>query len=230
MSYIIKEVEADFSFYFDGDCFNENAGDFGYTVFCIYYDRQTYCGLNKEAYAEIEDEMNNVFYEIEEGIGYSYKNVKEVMTDYKLPYSPKNAHILKQLVDSAYNSYCPDQIDIFCKYLQIKTGKKWESLRVTGYCQGDVVDVIYCPSFNSADNMEILGNLFLGCGKEFGVIEIDENGNEIDSCYGYYVADCQTYKPTEYKRIVCEYVGIDETDAKLQIISGYHNVADYVEY
>lgn len=60
----------------------------------------------------------------------------------------------------------------------------------------------------------------MGCGKEFCVIDVDEDGNETDKCYGYIIADCQAWKDEDYKRLVCEWAGIDEEETRLEMIDG----------
>ena len=79
-----------------------------------------------------------------------------------------------------------------------------------------IITIIYCKDYYS--NPQIEAEIFLGCAKEFCVIETDEAGNEIDSCYGYYVADCQVKNDHDYKKLVCEYACIDEEETELQLI------------
>lgn len=224
--YIIREVqEPDFSIYFDGDTFSEGAGDYGYNVFCItnHYGNY-YSGLNEDAFKDITKEMDAVIDEIDGIINAwsYYTSVKEVMTDYHLQYSPRSAHALKLLIDE--NNY----IEQLCGYLTIKTGKIWTSRAAHGYCQGDYADVVYCKDFYTDNEIDIIGELYLGCGKEFCLINLDDNGKEIDSCYGYFVADCQGYNPVDYKTIVCDMEGIDYQDATLELIERIETIHNAV--
>lgn len=214
--YIIREVqEPDFSIYFDGDTFSEGAGDYGYNVFCITSHYGHYSsGLNDKAFEDIAKEMDAVLEEID-GIINSwsyYKNIKEVMTDYRLNYSPRSAHALKILLNEN------DYIEQLCGYLSIKTGKTWTSRAARGYCQGDYADVVYCKDFYTDNEIDIIGDLYLGCGKEFCLITLNNAGIEIDSCYGFFVADCQGHTLNDYKMIVCDMDGIDYDDATLEVI------------
>lgn len=60
----------------------------------------------------------------------------------------------------------------------------------------------------------------MGCGKEFCVIDVDEGGNETDECYGYIIADCQARQDEDYKKLVCEWDGINEEETRLEMIDG----------
>jgi hypothetical protein len=215
--YIIREIESDatdFSIYFDGDCFNENAGGYNYNVFVI--GDRSFCAYNADAYKEAVKEMDDVINNVDDIINKEseYENIIELCEDYKIPYSSDNEKALTALATRDY-----DEKALLCDYLSIKTGKKWINTLYRGYCQGDYIYVIYCEDVHSKELMDIFGNLFLGCGKEFCVLEMDENNEEVDSCYGYFVADCQvSFDPMEYKKIVCENAGIDEKETVLEMV------------
>lgn len=227
IKYRIREIEPesyDFRFYFDGDCFNKHSGDFNNTIFPLYYDHGTYCGLNEADYNDLKRDMDYCLTDVEDYInGYNgYKNVKEIMKDYNLPYSPKNAHALKEMAKQYW-----DKTEHFAEYMTIKTGKKWDIGCSHGYCQGDYVEIVYCIDNYKTEDIEIIGDIFLGCAKEFGVHELDEDGEEIDSCYGFFVADCQTRRDEDYKKIVCNDYGIPEEETELELIEGSHTYTKY---
>lgn len=80
------------------------------------------------------------------------------------------------------------------------------------------------------------GEIWLGCGKEFCVIDVedyaeDEDGEatytETDSVYGYIVADSQAWRDEDYKRLVCEWAGINEEETRLEMIDGSHVCTTY---
>lgn len=225
--YIIRECgEPELSYYFDGDCFNEHSGDYNNTLFIVSYDRWgRYDGLNIQEYKRIMEEAEAIvdgFNDVEDGLkDYDGNKItyKEVMQENGWKYSATACHKLKEWWKQDEND--PDAI---AQYLTIKTGKKWKSIGVCGYCQGDHVDVVYCPDNNTDKTARICGEVWLGCAKEFGVIELDEDGNETDSVYGFIVADCEAREDEDYKRIVCEEYGIDKTEAVLEIIDGYTTI------
>ena len=218
--YIIRECNnPDFSFYFDGDVFSEAGGNYCYTLFCVtsHYGRYS-SGINGNAFKDISNEMDSVLEEID-GLcnGWSdYENIKEIMKDYSLPYSPRKAHELKELLDLS------DYIERLCGYLTIKTGHKWDSKEARGYCQGDYVEVVYCKDFYTNETIDIIGDLYFGCGKEFCIIDNEES--DINTVYGYYVADCQGYQPDDYLRIVCEQEGIEPKEATLELIENIQTI------
>ena len=67
----------------------------------------------------------------------------------------------------------------------------------------------------------------MGAAKEFEVIDLDEDGNEVDNCGGYIVADSQAWRDEEYKRLVCEWAGIEESETQLEMIDGSHTYTKY---
>lgn len=227
MKTIIREVAPEHTnaqWYFDGDCFNENSGDYCNTIFILSLEHcQLYpCCLNESEFKHIQDEMRDVFWAIEDEIGYGYKNVKEVMNDYKLHYTPKNAHELKDMVEKGY-----EEPEVVARYLSLKTGKPWDVRECRGYCQGDYVEVIYCMDNYTEKDADIFGDIANGCFKEFGVIELDDDGNEVDSCYGYYVTDTEAWKPEDIKHLVCKWSGCDENITELHLCGTSHTVTTY---
>ena len=225
-NYVVREVAPEcinVMDYFDGDCFNENGGDFCYTIFPVTIDyHRPYCGLNADVYKELTKEIGYVLTEIDDlnNSWSAYKNVKEIMIDYKLPYNPRNAHILKGLIDST--SW--DNSEVVSAYLTIKTGRKWDHKEMRGYCQGDYGELIYCKDFYTDENVREICDIYMGCCKEFCVVEIDGDGIEIDSCYGYFVADCQARDEMDYLKVVCDWAGVECQDATLELIENIRTV------
>lgn len=228
--YIIREVvDPDFEFYFDGDMFSSSAGGYCYNLFVVHREYyRTYSNLNSDdfqaAWKEKDDLLNDV-YDVLSGYGY-YKTIKEVLKDYNIKFNTNVAHKLKILAEKEdFYSF-----DTFCTYLEIKTGEKWTHKAINGYCQGDYAEIIYCTKYYSEDSINIIGDLYFGCGKEFCVM-VDKD--EDSTVYGYYVADCQGFKPDDYKRIVSADYGIGENDeVVLELIEGYTTVkkVNYATY
>ena len=148
----------------------------------------------------------------------SYKNI---MVQYGIDYNPTKCHKLKVWAEQA-DEDSPEDV---AEYLTITTGKKWAVSSAYGYCQGDYVEMVYCTEHY--DDVRPYGEVFLGAAKEFCVIDLDDDGNEQDSVYGFVVADCQARTDEDYKRLVCEWYGCDEDEAQLEIISGWHTYTTY---
>ena len=239
---IIREVEpeaCDFSSYFDGDCFTEAGGDFCYNLFIICDDGWgRISGFNADRYKDIvrdADRLIDAFNDVEyPGNCYNwtgYRSYKEAMEDFAIPYNSRKCHLLKERAKDADTSKTED----IAEYLTIITGKKWDVDSVRGYSQGDYCEIVYCPD-HYLDGVKAIGEVFLGCAKEFCVIdvedfEIDENGEahytETDSCYGFIVADSEARYDEDYKRLVCEWEGLKEDETRLEMIDGYHTYAKY---
>ncbi len=224
--YIVKEVfEPDFSMYFDCDCYSSAAGNYNYNVFCITNDRRGYCnhytsGINEKEFKYITDDIDAITDELDDiinGFSTGYKNVKELMKDYDIEYNPRAAHEFKNLLEL-------DFVDSVCLYLTLKTGKKWDSIGVCGYCQGDYVNVIYCEDYYNEKSARIIGELYMGCGKEFSITFLNEAGEENNTVYGYYVADCEYMNDSELKSIVCGMEGIDPEKAQFELIENVSTI------
>lgn len=227
IKYIVKEVmDTDFSFYFDCDCYSKAAGDYNFTVFCVSNDRRGYCnnyssGINGTDFNYVVSDLDAVIDEIDTLLnyesGYSYKNIKEIMLDYDLNYNPHNAHKLKTILDIDY-------IDAITMFLSMRTGNTWKRKSVCGYCQRDYTDVIYCSDRYSEKSAQVIGEIYLGCGKEFSITFLDETGKETETVYGYYVADCEYTTDAELKELICSYEGIEPEQTRLELIENVRTV------
>ena len=229
---IIREVpgeQAELSMYFDGDCFNENAGDYGYTLFIISklgYGRLG--GLNIDEYKRVQDEaqelLDNFEWVDDEKPDYQ-GNIycdEQALNDAGIGYTSHKCHLLREWAKDADI----DKPESIAAYLSITTGKTWEVSSAYGYCQGDYVQIVYCKQYYP-ENVEKYGEIWLGAAKEFCVIDLDENGEEADSCYGFIVADCEARGDDDYKRLVCEWAGIKSEETRLEMIDGYHTYTKY---
>lgn len=231
MKYIIREIAPEntmFETYFDDDGLTEKGGNYCYNLFIICnegYNRSN--GFNIEEYRNIQKSAENIldgFSDVENGFTdydgkrYTYK---DIMTENGIRYNSIICHRLKKW---AKNADINDSDDI-ADFLSILTKKKWDSIGVTGYCQGDYCKIVYCAEHHS--NPRQYGEIWLGCGKEFEVIDIDENGNETDVCGGYIVADCEIRNDEDYKHLVCKWACIQPEETKLEMIENQHT---YVKY
>lgn len=231
--YIIREIpseQCEFSFAFDDDGLSAASGDYRNTLFILYHNRWRMCGINATEYNKIlsvAEQIHDDFSCLEDGINsfYGADNVtyKSIMIDNGIEYNPVKCHLLREWSKNVDNI---DPKDI-AAFLSITNGGKWQWTSATGYCQGDYVDIIYCDGHHTKESARAYGEIYLGAAKEFCVIDLDENGEEKDSCYGYFVADSQAWKDEDYKQLVCEYAGIDPDITKLEMIDGQHTYTKY---
>lgn len=242
INYIVRELPPegnDLSWAFEDDGLTERGGDWNYNLFVVSNDGWgRLSGFNIETYEGIR----KVAEELLDGFGWAKRKFKDydgkrityksVMEDYRIPYNPRKCHALKEWAKSA------DKLDAddIAEYLSIITGKKWNRIGVYGYCQGDYVDVVYCEDYH--ENPKYYGECWLGCAREYGVIEVenyvqDEDGepayDEVDSCYGYIVSDSQAWREEDVKRLVCEWAGIPVEETVLELIesSSVHRTYHY---
>lgn len=226
--YIIREIKPesrDFTLCFDNAELSA-ADDYCDTLFILHYNRfGRYEGFNAEEFENIcnaASEMQEMFLDIEEGCFKSfYPNYKECMIHNGMPYTPRKCHRLKELLRDWDNT--PENV---AKWLTITTGEAWETSSAYGYCQGDYVETIFCSNRHQND-AQIFGEIWLGAAKEFCVITLDESGEEIDTCYGYVVADCEAQSDEGYKRIVSKMAGIAKEHTQIEMIDGYTRTYSY---
>ena len=226
-NYIIREVspeQCDFSFYFEDDGLTEAGGDYCNNLFIVTCDRYSK-GFNHEEYKRIVDQADSIidsFNDIEKGYSDYYTSYKEAMEYNNIPYNSNKCHNLKEWAKNANTDKTEDIAD----FLTITTGKEWATDSATGYCQGDYVEMVYCPE-HYKDGVKQYGEVWLGAAKEFCVIELDENEEEQDTCFGYIVADCEAWEDKDYKRLVCEWACIPEEEARLEMIDGSKSYTSY---
>ena len=242
INYIVREMSpesADLSYAFDNDGLTERGGDWNYNLFIVTDNRHR--GFNEKTYADVQhdadaiiDAFNQVIGRRSEYAWWTYRSYKEAMEQNGIPYNPRKCHALKEWAEDADVAE-PEDI---AAYLTITTGKKWNSIGVCGYCQGDYVDVVYCEDHHSKDSAKYYGECWLGCAREYGVIgvenyETDKNGeasyDEGDSCYGYIVSDSQAWREADVKRLVCDWACIPEDETVLELID-WNNVRTYTHY
>ena len=221
--YIIREVEpeaAEFGSYFDDDGLTERGGDYCYNLFILNRDCWSMRnGFNLDEYRHVEDQARGILEGFEDvrnpGNPYNwngYKNYKEVMEDFGIPYTSRKCAALRKWAERAEDGD-PESVAAF---LSITTGKKWAVDTARGYSQGDFCEIVYCPE-HYPNGVKAYGEIWLGAAKEFCVIELDEDGTEGDCCYGYIVADCEARTDADYKRLVCDYAGIPEAETDLSM-------------
>lgn len=229
--HIVREVgaeHADLQYYFEDDGLSEKSGDWNNTLFIVQkgdYGRLN--GFNLDEYKRVKatiDSLIEGFSDVEDGLlHYDGEKLtyKGVMQENGLKYSPTTRHKLKEWAKGAD----PDDLETMAEYLRIVTGEYWKVTSARGYCQGDYCEVL-CSAERYA-NARAYGEVWLGAAKEFCVIDLDENGEEESSCYGYIVADCQAWKDEQYKRLVCEWACIDPQETELQMIEECHTRTEY---
>lgn len=220
IKHIFREVSpeaTDFSFYFDNDGIKEAGGDYCYNLFIVTFDRWGRAsGFQVDEYNKISEELYDVADSFSMVPGDMFPTFKRAMEYHGFNYSPTACHKLKEIT-AEYDEKGADP-ETIAAYLTFKTGKPWDVVSARGYSQGDYCEIVYCEDFHK--NPRAYGEIWLGAGREFCVIDLDDDGNEIDSCYGYIVADCEAWTDEEYKKIVCSWAGIPEEETRLEMVDG----------
>jgi len=228
--HIIREVppeSCDASYYFDNDGLTEAGGDYCNNLFIVADSRRS-SGFNMEEYNRIQkqaDEIIDGFHDVSDKWtnGYnSYDTYKECMEYNDIVYTSRKCHLLKEWVNNADTGKTED----IAEFLTIKTGKKWKTDSAYGYSQGDYVEMVYCPE-HYKDGVKAYGEIWLGAYKEFCVVDLDEKGEEIDTVYGFCVADCQVKDDVDYKEIICRWYGMKEDETKLEMIESQKQYTKY---
>ena len=152
IKYIIREYEPDsvsLEWYFEDDGLSEAGGDYNYTLF-ILPTRHSH-GFNGEEWENVCRNARYLIADFETTAEMIAENTrdrdgkrptyKEVMEDYGIAYNPTKCHKMKEWAKNAD----ADNVDDVVEFLTFKTGHKWECTSVRGYCQGDYVELVYCP-------------------------------------------------------------------------------------
>jgi len=224
MPYIIREIpgeHANFGWEFEG---RDELGN----LFVITSYRGKMDGFNADKLRDIMQEAEtllDLFAEVEEG-SYSnytgqcsYKAAMEEATGIK--YTPQKCHALKEWAKFARPRRLPD----IAKYLTITTGQHWTVTSATGYSQGDFAEVL-CPS-EEYKCPKRWGEIWIGAAKEFCIIETDGGGNEVDRTDGYIVADCEAFRDSEYKDLLCNWAAIEPSETRLEMVDGCRTYTEY---
>ncbi len=246
VNYIIRQVppeHTDFSYYFDDDGLTEAGGDYCYNLFIVAQSRRS-SGFNEEEYQNIQNEIENLLEMYEDIIDKSdyaqYSSVGAMLKDYGLIDSIHNTKRIKAFTEyfktccekpvspyaNYHDNFTAHNEEMTARYLTLKTGKQWDTDDAYGYCQGDYVKMVYCPE-HYKDGVKHYGEIWLGAGKEFYTIDLNKNGDEIDTCGGYIVAVSQAWDDEDYKKLVCEWAGIPEDETRLEMIDSSRTVTQY---
>lgn len=248
INYIIREIEpeaTDFTSYFDDDGLTEKSGDYCNNLFIVAQSRNS-SGFNTEAYEAVKSEIENLlemYLDIVNKSNYAqYSSVGAMLLDYGLINNIHNTKKIKAYTEffasccekpvspyrNYYDNFSAHETESVAEYLTLKTGKKWGTDCAYGYCQGDYVEMVYCPKHYTS-GVKHYGEIWLGAGKEFSITFLDETGEEDYTVYGYIVADCQARNDEDYKRLVCEWEDIPEDETELQMVD-WHTVSTKHRY
>ena len=237
--YVFKEVEPEGSCsenYFDTDIFSESSGNYNNTLFILYVDHRNLYGINNKEAKNIFENIHYLFNDFEyvkkgayndDGKLYTFK---QAMEENGIKYNSVKCKKLKDLYMQYDYSGCPIyDFDILACWLSIMTNKTWKAIEIYGYCQGDYATVIYCTEAYTKEHATNYGEIFLGCCKEFMLVDLDENGQEIEetSCCGFYVADNEIHHDEDYKTVLCNYEGLKPEETKVLLISGQTVKTEY---
>lgn len=232
--YIITELspeQSDTEFFFDNDTFSESSGDYNNTLFLVTHE--LYCGyssgINSDEFKRITEQIDtlmNLFEDVENKCNPYYTTYKDAITDAGLKYNSTSCHKLKQWYSNIDSYKLYQDPESIAEYMSIITNKPWDVKTIRGYCQGDVVSVIYCKDNYSENSIETIGEIYLGCYKEFSVTEYS-NKKELDTVYGYYVADHEIRRDEDYKSLVCEQACIDREATELRLIDHMSYTRNY---
>lgn len=151
IKHIIREVAPEacnFSSYFDGDTFSAASGDYCNNLFIISnegFGRLE--GYNIDEYKRIKAQAEEIiegFTDVNDGVtDYDGHRItyKTIMDGAGIAYNAHKCHYLRQW-HAWHDDTDPEAI---AEYLTITTGKRWTTSSARGYCQGDYVDMVYCP-------------------------------------------------------------------------------------
>ncbi len=188
--YQVAPDETDFSYYFDDEAFT---GD--YSIVIDGCDRWS-TKYNKDFLSDFVNawdeygRTDSMIISLEYiSTGANFKNIKNLKT--------KDINDLKKLYEDSDGR---EDLETAAAFYSIVTGKEWKLKSFRGYVQGAYCEVLYRPDQYDEDSINEIGNIWLGCAREF----------IIDDVGGYYVIDDISWQ------------GGDALRERLADISGYN--------
>lgn len=225
--YIMRQIApeyTDFALYFDDDGLKSVSGECN----AVYINdgRDYLLGFNRDEFSEMYLELCGL---VEDYNDETYDSLDELFEDCARDIPKEKFNELKDLVWDCANNRNGITNDHMAWFLEIKTGKKWNSKSFRGYSQGDYCEVVYCTDVYSDESIKEIGKMYLGCGSEFECIDCDKNGNPTDEiCGGYFAIDDIVW--TEDERLVkhfAEYFECQPDEIEVQLFDGYIRTPKY---
>ena len=177
--YIAKQVEPgseDFGYVFDDDGLNPSSGDDNNTLF-IFADAG--CVYNDDIYSDYESAINGLVDDLEYISDYdpaaSFGDYLYFVEDLGFSADKHTIDILDYCVMCASNRDYPEAL---AAYLELATGKVWDTKSFVGYSQGDYCTLVYCKDNYTESGINYYGNMWLGCGGEFALGELEVPDDE----------------------------------------------------
>ena len=208
--YVFKELppeSMDRELYLDDEYYNE-------TVYIVSDDRYDIIGnnLNLDEFKKIQKKAEY----IEENLNKenSLDENKDIIESSGLEYSPA---LFGELMN--WKEHYTSRLEGMAEYLSITTKREWDTYYVTGYVQGDYCYVIFREDAINSTEAKELGEIYLGCAREFSLTKLADDGTEEDElCRGYIVADSKAWDETGYKKVLCEMEGLNPNEVRLEMI------------
>lgn len=187
--YIAKQIEPgseDFGYVFDDDGLNPSGGDENYTLF-IFYGND--CRYNDDIYSDYKYAIDSLLSDLYDYFndGYmedisddSFANHLDYVAEIGFNIDSETIQLLDYCVKCADENDYPEAL---AAYLEAKSGKPWDTKSFNGYVQGDYCTLVYCKDFYDDTAINYYGNMWLGCGGEFALGELevpDEEDYTID--------------------------------------------------
>lgn len=187
--YIAKQLKPgteDFGYVFDDDGLNPSSGDFNNTLF-IFNGND--CRFNGDIYSDYKLDIDNLLSDLYDYFNDgdmddisddSFANHLDYVEEIGFSTDGGTIRLLDYCVECADDNDYPEAL---AAYLEAKTGKVWNTRNFSGYSQGDYCTLVYCEDAYDSAALDYYGNMWLGCGGEFEVGELDipdEQDDEID--------------------------------------------------
>jgi len=213
---IAREVppqDIDFLDYFDNDVFTNAAGE-NRAVFVFdskYISKQACARFCFDDFEKVYNVFQELDFLLEDEVSKTEKIniVKDFFQD-KTESEIKNIVLFFEMVDICSTSD-------FVKFLTYYTSKKYIAKTFSGYCQGDYCTVIYCENEYSTEQIEEIGNMYLGCATEY----------IIDDVCGFFVTDDVRFDDTALRTELANQYGCEPEELEIWQYSGEHTVSDF---
>lgn len=198
--------------------FPENVAVFGNRD----YKTITFPAFNKVENALYDGELLDAWDDLHDGHG--YKSWTDALADLvpaegREPYTrEERKHAWPDLLRDFEHARRQEYNPLYCKALELMTGKAWETATIRGCCQGDWQEIIY-PAEYGRDWLHVFEIEYFNTGSEW---QLDPDGDNI-SCY------VTSWKTEDIKKELADAYGCEPEEITLLKFTGWTRSANYME-
>jgi hypothetical protein len=186
------------------------------------YKERTFPAFDRVYSALYEGELLQAWDDLHDGHG--YKSWADALADL-VPAENRGPYTREERKTTWYKimerfefSRRQNHNEIYCKALELMTGKAWETATIRGCCQGDWQEIIY-PAEYGPEWLQVFETEYFNTGSEW---QLDPDGENV-SCY------VTSWKTEDIKKELANAYGCKPEEITLLKFTGWTRSANYEE-